>query len=228
MALPQAPAPAASDTSGPGLTAGPDPGSAPTDVNLPVLPAPGPAVAAPAGQPSPTTNPNLERQPAATAATSVEAAPDPSSLPPAIENQTPIASSADSFIPDRHNSSPSTLRPELQREVEIIARNQEDELRRQTQNPPQPAALPRDTSASDLRTQTQLDISRAPSPAEARPIRAIPVPEDWVALPRAPGHPSANTGPPPPLATYRSTSRTLSWNAMATASNSSSDRWGGT
>ncbi len=30
--------------------------------------------------------------------------------------------------------------------------------------------------------QTQLDISRAPSPAEARPIKAIPVPEDWVPL----------------------------------------------
>jgi len=183
--LPQSPPPAARDTAGPGPTSGPDPSSAPTDVNLPVLPAPGLAVAAPAGQPIPTTNPNLERQPAASAATGVEAAPDPSSLPPAIENRAPSASNVDSLIPDRHNS-PSTLRPELQREVEIIARNQEDELRRQTQNPPQPSALPRDTNVSDLRTQTQLDISRAPSPAEARPIRAIPVPEDWVALaPRA-------------------------------------------
>ena len=69
------------------------------------------------------------------------------------------------------------------REVERIARNQEDELRRQAQNPPQPVAPPRDTVSSDLRTQTQLDISRAPSPAEARPIKAIPVPEDWVPLP---------------------------------------------
>ena len=55
-------------------------------------------------------------------------------------------------------------------------------MRRQAQNPPQPASPPRDTMASDLRTQTQMDISRAPSPAEARPIKAIPVPEDWVAL----------------------------------------------
>ncbi len=41
-------------------------------------------------------------------------------------------------------------------------------------------------SITDLRTQTQtqVDISRAPSPAEARPIRAIPVPEDWVPLGR--------------------------------------------
>jgi hypothetical protein len=29
---------------------------------------------------------------------------------------------------------------------------------------------------------TQIDISRAPSPAEARPIRAIPVPEDFIPL----------------------------------------------
>ncbi|MFI5454346.1 MAG: hypothetical protein ACHRXM_02745 [Isosphaerales bacterium] len=179
--LPQSPPPAASETSGPAPTSGPDLGSAPTDVDRPALPAPGVAVAAPAGQPSLATNPNLEQQPAASAATGVEAAPDPSSLPPAIENRKPSASSADSLIPDRHNS-PSTLRPELQREVEIIARHQEEELHRQTQNPPQPSALPRETSVSDLRTQTQLDISRAPSPAEARPIRAIPVPEDWVAL----------------------------------------------
>ena len=40
----------------------------------------------------------------------------------------------------------------------------------------------RDNSSSTLQTQTQLDISRAPSPAEARPIKAIPVPEDWVPL----------------------------------------------
>jgi hypothetical protein len=92
------------------------------------------------------------------------------------------ASGSDSFIPDRPNP-PSTLRPDLQREVEKIARSQEDELRRQVQNPPQPVAPALDTAASDLRTQTQLDISRAPSPAEARPIKAIPVPEDWVPLP---------------------------------------------
>jgi hypothetical protein len=37
-----------------------------------------------------------------------------------------------------------------------------------------------------MRNQTHMniDISRAPSPAEARPIRAIPVPEDWVPLAR--------------------------------------------
>ena len=41
---------------------------------------------------------------------------------------------------------------------------------------------PRMGSTSNLQTQTQYDIARAPSPAEARPIKAIPVPEDWVPL----------------------------------------------
>jgi hypothetical protein len=78
----------------------------------------------------------------------------------------------------------------LLRQVEEIARRQEEasrikeqELLHQAQNPQrQPGAMPRDTISSDLRTQTQLDISRAPSPAEARPIKAIEVPEDWVPL----------------------------------------------
>ena len=78
----------------------------------------------------------------------------------------------------------STLAPELRRRVEEVARNQEreDELRLHSQVRPQPDRLPRDTTPSNLQTQTQLDISRAPSPAEARPIKAIPVPEDWVPL----------------------------------------------
>jgi hypothetical protein len=144
----------------------------------------------PTVQPSRTTSVNVDGQSegtgmpgteAGTGVSGTEANPISSSLPPAIEEQTPTAARSDLSIPERR-SSPSTLRPELQREVEMIAQHQEEELRRQTQNPPQPALTPRDSSASDLRTQTQLDISRAPSPAEARPIRAIPVPDDWVAL----------------------------------------------
>jgi hypothetical protein len=90
--------------------------------------------------------------------------------------------SSDLMLPERVPVA-SSLRPEQQREVEELARRQDDELRQRAQNPPQSTPLPRDTtSMSDLRTQTQLDISRAPSPAEARPIKAIPVPEDWVPL----------------------------------------------
>jgi hypothetical protein len=134
----------------------------------------------PVNPPYPTTNPNLEPKPAVTAATAAGTVPDVSSLPSPIADRT-LATSLDTLIPDRP-SPPSTLQPELQREVERIARNQDEEMRRQVQNPPQAANPPRDTMASDLRTQTQMDISRAPSPAEARPIKAIPVPEDWVPL----------------------------------------------
>ena len=164
---------------GPGPVALP----APIDAELP-QPAGSNASAAQAAvvnSPYPTTNPNLESKPAATTATGAETAPDVSSLPPALPRRT-LAARPDSFIVPDRPLPPSTLKPEHQREIERIARVQEDEMRRQAQNPPQPVSPPRDTMASDLRTQTQMDISRAPSPAEARPIKAIPVPEDWVAL----------------------------------------------
>jgi hypothetical protein len=89
----------------------------------------------------------------------------------------------DGLLPEPRHSV-SGLAPELQRRVEEVARRQEqdDLLRLQAPSRPQPENLPRETAPADLRTQTQLDISRAPSPAEARPIKAIPVPEDWVPL----------------------------------------------
>jgi hypothetical protein len=153
-----------------------------TEVELPMLhnaPANSSASTLPVStEPYPTRNPNLERQ----APASGDNTADVLSMPPALPTQTP-ASSPDGFIPDRVNP-PSTLGPDLQREIERIARAQDEESRRQAQAPPPPApAAPPDSPSSDLRTQTQLDISRAPSPAEARPIKAIPVPEDWVPLP---------------------------------------------
>jgi hypothetical protein len=107
-------------------------------------------------------------------------------MPPVSQQpspSTPAPSDADlDVIPRRRESAPSTLGPELQREVERIARMQEQELRQRAQSPPSQGPRSSDTSTSDLRTQTNLDIIRAPSPAEARPIKAIPVPEDWVPL----------------------------------------------
>jgi hypothetical protein len=133
----------------------------------------------------PLSSPHVEpnSMPAQEMAARVSLSNDASdALPPpplAIETSNSLSSRIDSIVPIRP-SLPSTLRPELKREVETIARKQEDELlRRQQAQPPAPA---RDTVISDLRAQTQLDISRAPSPAEARPIKAIPVPEDWVPL----------------------------------------------
>jgi hypothetical protein len=132
-------------------------------------------------QPYPTTNLNLvptAPNPARNSGTAVVAVALAGSNP-SQDAQTPSAD--DSPIPHRSPVA-SSLRPDQLREVERIARMQEDQSRRPIQNPSQPPPPPADTTASDLRTQTQLDISRAPSPAEARPIKAIPVPDDWVPL----------------------------------------------
>ena len=116
------------------------------------------------------------------ASAAIESNGGSASAPPAIENLPSLPGRSDNFIPSRPNPA-STLRPELKREVEMIVRQQEDDLRRKQQVQAQPGNRRPDTISSDLRSQTQLDISRAPSPAEARPIKAIPVPEDWVPLP---------------------------------------------
>ena len=105
----------------------------------------------------------------------------PSVLPPAIENPKLSSLPVDSMVPSRPTPT-STLRPELKHEVEMVVQKQEDDLRLRQNVQRQPAPSAHNTIISDLRAQTQLDISRAPSPAEARPIKAIPVPEDWVPL----------------------------------------------
>jgi hypothetical protein len=94
-----------------------------------------------------------------------------------------VSSKPDSpFLPRPHEVGPSTLSPELQREVEKIAQRQEDELRRRGAATPAPGEVPGAPTTSP--TSTRLEISRAPSPTEARPIRAIPVPEEFVSLPK--------------------------------------------
>jgi hypothetical protein len=90
-----------------------------------------------------------------------------------------------SFFPAPRDKPRSRLSPDQDRRVaELMARQERDDIiRNQAQARPQPeGVLPREGSTSNLQTQTQYDISRAPSPAEARPIKAIPVPEDWVPL----------------------------------------------
>jgi hypothetical protein len=138
-------------------------------------------LAVPTTQPGTAPRPQQKRE--QTAASTVTAAkiPDPIVTQPMSSESAQPASGFELGIPPRANP-PSSLSPELQREVERIARMQEDELHQQTQTPPQPSPAARESGTSELRTQTGLDISRAPSPAEARPIKAIPVPEDWVPL----------------------------------------------
>lgn len=103
-------------------------------------------------------------------------------------NANPSNASADNFLPQRSSDVPSTLSPELQRQVEQMAQKQEDELRsRKPINEPIPGGTPNIGDARELTTtpglpSPRLEISRAPSPTEARPIRAIPVPEEFVPL----------------------------------------------
>jgi hypothetical protein len=74
----------------------------------------------------------------------------------------------------------STLSPDLRRQVEEIAQRDEESLRR---NGP-PDRLPSaGAGVAPPAPSTRLEISRAPSPTEARPLRAIPVPEEFVPLP---------------------------------------------
>jgi hypothetical protein len=110
----------------------------------------------------------------------VNAAPRPASNAPA-----PAPTSAGSLIPQTRVDMTSTLRPELKEEVDRIAQRDEEKLRRS--GPPArpgpgglrgPSTVP--AAAPSARG---LEISRAPSPTEARPLRAIPVPEEFVPLP---------------------------------------------
>ncbi|MGE3818310.1 MAG: hypothetical protein AB7I30_02655 [Isosphaeraceae bacterium] len=95
-------------------------------------------------------------------------------------------------LPRRSATPVSSLSPALQREVEEIARRQEDALR---QNPTQTSPggdpdLSFEAGEYGPGGSTRLEISRAPSPTEARPIRAIPVPEEFVPLPKRDWHPN--------------------------------------
>ena len=156
---------------------------------------PAPREAAPAAEPVPAEAPAEAPAPAAEEPAPVAEEPTPA---PAAEEPTPAptrmpefapaptTAPGSAFIPSR-GAPTSTLSPDLERHVEEIANAQEqayrDRIARQTPQPIEgdPADPARDL-ASDTRTQTQIDISRAPSPAEARPISAVPVPEDWVPL----------------------------------------------
>jgi hypothetical protein len=111
--------------------------------------------------------------------------------PPTVEPGAPAAGAprgrfgTDTLIPERPEPPPSTLSPELQRAVERVAQRQEEEMRQRGAVPPSDlTAAPETPTAPGGPTSTRLEISRAPSPTEARPIRAIPVPEEFVPLPK--------------------------------------------
>jgi hypothetical protein len=73
----------------------------------------------------------------------------------------------------------SILSPELRREVEEIAQRQdEEEARRRAAQPTEPSA----TTIEGEQPTARLELPRAPSPTEARPLRAIPVPDEFITL----------------------------------------------
>jgi hypothetical protein len=198
------PASTAEPTARPAETAAPPPlpDAAPTPDPTPTasqakdsLPDPSPALApVPAlvtepaiTRPEPMTLPPSDpvgrpAEPAELPAAPTRPAPAPADAPRAEPTPRPAsARPSDSFIPDRSEVTGSTLAPELQREVERIAQRQEEEMRRGTQTPTAPN-MPNAAVASPTAPSTRLEITRAPSPTEARPIRAIPVPEEFVPL----------------------------------------------
>jgi hypothetical protein len=168
--------PAGSDPSAPAGAVDPTATAAPAAV--------APAPAATDERPIPVPQPDAS---AAAETNGAQAATAPATAGNTGPAPTPAAGSAESnfFLPPRDNPR-STLRPEEERRVaEIKARQEREELLHNQVSPPssgRPGEGPsREGSTSNLQSQTY-DISRAPSPAEARPIKAIPVPEDWVPL----------------------------------------------
>jgi hypothetical protein len=110
-------------------------------------------------------------------------APEPvSTIIPVPPLTDPAASNP--FLSSRRTAYPSTLTPELQREVEKVAQRQEDQRRKGPAPAPGAGALDQPSPIPGSPASTRLEISRAPSPTEARPIRAIPVPEEFVPLPK--------------------------------------------
>ncbi len=180
-------APGSTSTAAAGTVAETTPVAEPVPAADPSSPTPSVVdVARPAAEPSPTPAPAASTDPAGAAPSSAASTGSPiGDGSPRLSASGPKMSAADAnfTIPERPTP-PSSLSPEQLRQIEKIARLQEQEEQQKihAQVRPQGDAPARDTSSSNLQTQTQLDISRAPSPAEARPIKAIPVPEDWVPL----------------------------------------------
>ena len=163
-------------------TTAPTPAPIETPAPAPVLPTEMPQPQPLAGLPG---SRSVEPSPAPAAAAATAELPPA----PAAEDLPSSPSSAPPPGLITVGNKPSSLSPELQEEVARIAQRQDDELR---QRPPVPAAAPGATPPGDITlplsvtgpTNRSLEISRAPSPTEARPIKGIPVPEEFVTLPK--------------------------------------------
>lgn len=142
----------------------------------------------PEAQPQPA--PELAAQPAPEP--QPDAAAQPTAAEPIVRQQfresTAPMSSDDTFIP-RGADQPfqSTLSPELQREVDRVAELQEEDRRLDVTPPGRDSTVGNPAMGGGSLSGTaspRLDITRAPSPTEARPIRPIPIPDEFVPLPQ--------------------------------------------
>jgi len=192
------PLPAGLDNAPPAVTPGANPAADPAPVGAAPSPTPAPepppAPAAETLLPPPSESP-APAQPGANPAepSRPTVAPDTPPPPPgATPDRNPSRGrfGTDTLVPERSGTFQSTLSPDLQRDVDRIAARQDEEMRRSPQPVfnPDPNATPDAATAAPSNasgtTSTRLEITRAPSPTEARPIRAIPVPEEFVPLPK--------------------------------------------
>ena len=176
--------------------------------------------------PSLAPNSNPTQEPATSPVTGVTEPRDRLIDTTGDRNPAPAPSRSDTFYSqslDPTFDAPSRLK----REVEIIVRKQEDELRRKP--PAQPLAP--DSRHDRFGSQSPNPARHQPRPAARLKLgqsKPFLFPRIGSHCLRAPGHPSGNTGPPPLPATSRSTSRIQSWSATATALSNSSDLSAGT
>ncbi len=182
--LPQGPAPTPVPAAEPAPSAAPAPAPAPLTAEAPPSSRPEPS------RPLPETPPVASEPPPAAEASSLPPLPGDRAAASAEE---PRRGASELFTPDRSDYK-SLLSPKTREEVMRIAQRQEEEARRIAQQPGQaPAGGPTtppamglgDTSALTNQPgqgSTRFELPRAPSPTEARPLRSIPVPEDFVPL----------------------------------------------
>jgi hypothetical protein len=115
-------------------------------------------------------------------------------LPPSSSSNSPASpgrTSGNGYVADPNNAfntqgmrvgNQSILSPRLREEVERIAQRQPDDDRALAQRNAAAAAADPTTPGSTPPGSTRLELPRAPSPTEARPLRRIPVPEEFVPL----------------------------------------------
>jgi hypothetical protein len=184
-ALPAPPPPPPALTEGPAEPVLPPAGVPPAAPELPGVPVSLPEgvptePAAPPGLPviAPSPLPDLAPEAALPPPPAAEELTAPTSSGAPIPPPAAPAPSRPLAVGQPGGELPSTLTPDLRREVQQMAERQDRELREYGPAGP-PSAAPDEAESSISR----LELPRAPSPTEARPIKSIPVPEEAVPVP---------------------------------------------